>query len=130
MTITSRVSSVLLLLAAACNGGNATSSAADAASSVEADEIAGSALGGPLGTELRTFACANTSESCSTAIDYCYAGAETGFYQGTGTVKVGCNQLPAACESNPSCGCMFAFYPEGFCTCTAGVGVTLACSFI
>ena len=73
--------------------------------------------------------CVNATQ-CSSGTEYCYSGSETGFYEGSDSVHIGCNEIPAACAADHSCACMFAFYPEGFCSCSASDGLTLSCSFI
>jgi hypothetical protein len=70
------------------------------------------------------FRCTPT---CSDA-QFCYAGAETGFWDGPGTISIGCNPLPAGCTD--TCGCVMQSFARGFCTCDDAAGVVIACSFV
>jgi hypothetical protein len=75
-----------------------------------------------------TFAC--NMGSCDSTAQYCYGGAETGFYIGPGTIQIGCDNLPPDCSAAPSCACLLSHYQAGFCTCApSGSGFTVHCSF-
>jgi hypothetical protein len=69
--------------------------------------------------------------SCAPATSFLYAGAETGFYTGPGTIVVGCNPLPPGCQGGATCGCVLAHFAAGFCVCAVSScgEVTVRCSF-
>jgi hypothetical protein len=67
--------------------------------------------------------------TCNASTQYCFSGAETAFFLGPGTIQVGCDNLPADCQTTPSCDCILKHFNVGFCICMpTGAGFTVGCS--